>query len=209
MVQRALPPPAGVRALPDGVALDIDCSGAGITNIHGVTRLLGALFPSVDTPEPIRVPESLQSIDLARNTSLTFGSGGNALLFLGYGWSEPEPWGVWSLGRSCEVVLLFLGQADRPIDLRVEGRLLVYGGRPRSRGAVVCAGRRIGEFEATLENAHISLDLSVRPKDLANGELVIGFETEMPWSPAEEGIGNDTRRLGFGLEELEIKGGLS
>jgi hypothetical protein len=197
-------PAQGIRAISDEVLMDIDCSRAGIANIHEVTRLLGALLPSFETPELIRLREPVQSIFPDQNTLLKFGRDGNGLLFLGYGWSESEQWGVWSLGRSSEVVLSFSGRPVRSVDVRVDGRMLVRADGSRSRGAILCSGRRIKEFEASREGSNISLRLSVPPGEFANGELVIGFEIETPWSPAEDGISSDTRRLGFGLEEISI-----
>ncbi|HEX4229461.1 MAG TPA: glycosyltransferase [Bryobacteraceae bacterium] len=197
-------PAQGIRAISDGVLMDIDCSRAGIGNIHEVTRLLGALLPSFATPELIRLQEPLQSILPDRNTLLKFGRDGNGLLFLGYGWSESEEWGVWSLGRSSEVVLSFSGRPVRSVDVCVHGRMLVRADGSRSRGAILCSGRRIKEFEASREGSNISLRLTVPPGEFVNGDLVIGFEIETPWSPAEDGISSDTRRLGFGLEEISI-----
>jgi glycosyltransferase involved in cell wall biosynthesis len=198
-------PAQGIRATSDGVFMDIDCSRASITNIHEVTRLLSALLPPFAQPKLIRMQEPLVSVPNDRDTVLQFGVDGNGLLFLGYGWSEPEPWGVWSLGSSSEIALTFYGQPTGTVEMRIEGRMLLHAQRLQSRGAILCNGRRMAEFEASAEHPKVSLLLSLSSEEFANGELVIGFEVEKPRSPAEDGISSDTRRLGFGLEEIAIK----
>jgi hypothetical protein len=198
-------PAQGVRAISGSVLMDIDCSRAGITNIHEVTRLLGALLPTFEMPELIRPSEPVRSVPPHQNALLKFGRDGNGRLFLGYGWSECEEWGVWSLGPSCEIALSFSGCPAKNLDIRIDGRIVVHAGRPRSRGAILCQGRRIKEFEASDDSSTISLRLKISPDEFAaNGELVIGIEIEAPRSLAEDGISSDTRRLGFGLEEIAI-----
>jgi len=204
--QPAIPaaPAQGIRAVSDGVLMDIDCSRAGIANIHEITRLLSALLPAVESPTRVRLREPVRSVAPDRATVLTFGRDGNGLLFLGYGWSESEEWGVWSLGRGCEVVLPFCGRPAGSVAMRINGRMLIHARRLRARGVIFCNGRRIKEFAASCERSNISIQLSVLPADFAHGEVVIGFEIEAPCSPAEDGISVDTRRLGFGLEEIVI-----
>jgi hypothetical protein len=165
--------------------------------------LLGALMPSLETPHLMLPCDPLPSIAPDQNTLLKFCLQGNGLLFLGYGWSEPEPWGVWSLGTSSELVLSFAGNPVERIELRIAGRMLVHARRPRARGRILLNGSGVIDFEATIENPTISLQVSVAPGDL-NSELIIGIQIEAPRSPAQDGISSDTRRLGFGLEEITV-----
>ncbi len=196
--------PKGLRAAGDDVFLDMDCATAGIGNIHEVTRLLGALVPACVSPVVVRAAEPLRSIGLGHDTILRFNRDANGLLFLGYGWSEPEAWGIWSLGHSCELILCFQGRPNGPVSIRIAGRMLIHGRRPRADGRILFNGQAVAEFVASQEQPAISVLMTVSPDQFESGELAIRLEMDAVRSPAEDGISADTRRLGFGLEEIAI-----
>jgi glycosyltransferase involved in cell wall biosynthesis len=213
-IESWIPPPLaggapsarGVSSSGDDVLMDIDCARIGtVANIADVVRLIAALVPPVDAPPLSRVPSPLRSVDVSGGADLTFCVGGNGVLFLGYGWSDSESWGVWSIGASSELDISVDGigfEGDTRVELCIEGRMVTYARRERPRGAILCGGRRVA-FEATPES-RVSVAVTLRPEDFAHGRLVIGIEVDAPRSPAEDGFSGDVRRLGFGLERITL-----
>ncbi len=189
-------PPQGVRRAGDGLLFDVDCSEAGCANIFDVVRLLAALVPACPPTRFVRVEPPETGVGGNAETTLQFCRGGNGLLFLAHGWSEPEPWGVWSLGRTAEVIIPIV-KRPRAASLRIRGRTLAHAARPPARVWLSINGVRALGIEGVVA-------LDVDRHAFARGELVVGFEIESPRSPAQDGISGDTRRIGFGLEEITL-----
>lgn len=201
----AAAPPAGVRAISSQrVAVEMDCSRVGIENIYQATRLVSALVPPSDSQAVVWEQSPLDSIPMRRRTTISFNATGNGILFLSYGWGECEGWGVWSLGSSAEVVLLFAERPKDNLEILIRGRMFVHAGHPQSCGAVRCNGKQIASFSASVAKPDISIGIGVPKEDLIEAELVLSFRIENPHSPAEDGLSSDIRRLGLGLEEIAI-----
>jgi hypothetical protein len=196
--------PAGIRATSQGVSVDMDCSVVGIQDVDQATRLVGALVPRLDSPTFVQEQEVITSIPTNSCIVLRFYRRGNGLSFLRYGWSECEDWGVWSLGTHAEIALAFSERPVHAFEIKICGQMLVHARRPSARGAMLCGGRRVASFTATCENPAVSIQYSPSPEEVINGELVLVLEIEEPRSPAEDGISGDSRRIGFGLEEIKI-----
>jgi hypothetical protein len=141
---------------------------------------------------------------------LQFGRSGNGLAFLSFGWGEPEQWGVWSLGSSAEIVIPVRGNRLLLPELTVKGDLLIHSRRTSARGSICLNGGSLNgshatEFEASLEQSSVCAKLAPPADTVLEGPLILGFRIENPRSPAQDGVGPDTRRLGFALKEIEIR----
>jgi len=198
-------PAQGLQFRTDGILLDIDCSKMELLNIYQVTQFMSALLPRSSYEKAVPREAIARSILPGCDTVLQFGRGGNGLAFLSFGWGEPEQWGVWSLGSSAEIVIPVQGNRQSLPELTVKGDLLIHSLRPSARGSISLNGGPATEFEASVEQPSVSASLAPPSGAVLDGSLTLGFRIENSRSPAEDGVGPDTRRLGFALKEIEIR----
>ncbi len=129
----------------------------------------------------------------------TASSGGEGTQFLGPGWSQPEPWGVWSDGASA-TLLMGLKESEKPLLLTVRAR----GFPAPSQHVVVRAnGAEIAVWDVT---AGIDQEWKalIPPAATAGQQLSIEFDIADPKSPQELGMSSDQRKLGLGLEAFRL-----
>jgi glycosyltransferase involved in cell wall biosynthesis len=202
-------PRRGRREIAPGVvAVDLDASPEGATNVFDVTRILARHLPDLDGVDAAFVAEGppLRDLAVAPGQSITvdFSAHGNGTCLLGPGWSVLEPWGVWSVGRRSDLILPFRTSPGGPVRIRLSGR--VYR-PPRDVTILVQAGSRIpSEHRARLDRSEARLELSPVRVDASGASCVVRLIIEISpsTSPADVGAGADVRRLGFGLERLTL-----
>ncbi|PBS12312.1 hypothetical protein CMZ82_10090 [Lysobacteraceae bacterium NML93-0792] len=112
------------------------------------------------------------------------------------GWSDPEPWGVWSDGAHATIQL----PADPGERVRVTLSGYAYG--PNADADVlVRMGSQSGVLRLAATPGEASLELS-NPDKVSRIELVV----PKPTSPNALGQGEDRRQLGIALIALRIQG---
>lgn len=200
-------PAAGLSIYAGALQCDIDCAPIGIQDVAGATRLLEALLPSREGKKTF-VPVSLTtSVKLAEPhpLKLSFCQAGNGIGCLDFGWGEPEPWGVWTVGDVAEITLQVEGSV-RSAAVRISGAMFpqALAQAPSAVPPLVisCNGVRHA-VKATGDNREVNVEFRVRLNP-ERTEILLRFELSQPRSPLELGISNDSRRLGLGLRELVV-----
>jgi len=128
---------------------------------------------------------------------LGFGSGGTGIPHLLSGWARPEETHTWSLGTSSTL------RVDRPDgagDTYLELAVNPYTQPSAQRRLTIRVnGTRVGEDHIGGEGI---LGYKLPPSD--KSPLLIEIGTDAVASPAELGLGADTRPLGFMVRELRL-----
>jgi hypothetical protein len=119
---------------------------------------------------------------------------GEALL--GYGWSVPEPWGVWSEGAAATLrVPAPPGSSWRA---RVEGRV-----HAPHESVQIGAGSGFSTMKYAEIEPGDSLALTI---DSERGDdRFLRLHLPNARAPIEDGLSEDSRQLGFGLTRLEFE----
>lgn len=137
-----------------------------------------------------------------------FAAGRAGARLLGAGWSTPEPWGVWTSGRTAHFRLgvrsLRENKPDKPF-LRIVGRAYVSTQSPVQRIRVSMAGKIVAESEVRFPQQHVQIDVPLAGSDLGGDHLELAVETPDAVSPSALGNSSDTRVLAFGLQEVEFR----
>lgn len=143
--------------------------------------------------------------DVAAHFRFGAGQAGNALL--GTGWSAPESWGIWTNSEAARLRLnpdtLAAGCMQQPA-LRLFGRAYVTAKSPRQRYRLLVDGVTVARAEVKIPKTVIHLVAQLPEEALFSDAIEIVVETPDAVAPSVLGYSNDTRRLGFGLERLEI-----
>jgi hypothetical protein len=159
------------------------------------------LYATVSLCQP---PDQSKLKTASLSTDITFENCSPGLVYLGPGWSWSDPSGSWSDG---DVATMSLNLDSRPKDLAI-----TIAGWP-----FVNDQHAFQEMELGV-NGHLLTTLEYRssgrvsnvlhlPRSLVTeraGSLNIRFRFKDPRSPAELGISDDPRKLGFHLESLKV-----
>ena len=130
--------------------------------------------------------------------------------FMGDGWGETETWGVWTIGRTAEVIL--------HLSTEIEGRLVLkafvqpfLGPTPRQLVIHISAdGQEFARWSfgtdalGANEPKWREATLPAYRRDNRRSPLTLLFTNDAPSSPLAEGISNDPRALGLGLRKLSL-----
>lgn len=118
-------------------------------------------------------------------------------VFLGFGWSHRETWGVWS---EVERPSLWLPQIDHPGHLRLQGR---HHGVPGQRARVGWQfGNGVGGETEIPCGTVCTIDVPVGP-----GQTQLWLLLPDAVSPRQLRQSTDERQLGLGLEQLHFEPG--
>ncbi|QNK75155.1 hypothetical protein H7F36_08140 [Variovorax sp. PAMC28562] len=144
--------------------------------------------------------------------SHVFHQGSAATAWLSHGWTEPEPWGVWTEGEHACLVIPLPAPLDwsveagaRAFDVHIEGSRYLGATEAPSVLAVVN-----GTVVPAQRSAYLPLDalefvLQVVPQGAPGRQvLVIQFAIGDPERPCDACGSGDSRRLGFGLKSLKV-----
>jgi hypothetical protein len=140
-------------------------------------------------------------------TDVDFRTGGNAGDYTLGGWSEPEPWGTWTIDEEADVWL----PLDEPVGpnakLVAVVQAFVRPGRPVSRTQVLYAGKLIDEwvFDSSAQSEKQCVLPAVR---IASDRTpTFTFRSLNPVSPLELKESTDPRALGLGFTTLRLVAG--
>lgn len=208
------PLPADLAPLPAAGALVV---------VKHAGRGLGPVLRAGLAPEACRLHRELAlcrsdwgnstlSSDGARRLSLparlAFSDPETAAAHLGPGFSQAEPWGVWSVG-AMSALAFEIEPAQGPLVLEVGLRGFVPAARPEARLRFLLAAEapsgthrhasRISLLRAAPERV-LTLPLPAETR-----RIEITFEMDDPMRPADLGIGQDLRPLGVGLRWISVK----
>lgn len=136
------------------------------------------------------------------------GAGSPNLAWLTRGWSDPEPWGVWSDGALACIAIPLDEQISRvagSIQLRVEGVLF---NAPAAEVPSIVFTVNGQPCQASPEDGDGSQGrmvlLSTLAGPVARRILLIQLAIRNPLRPSELGQGTDDRQLGFGLRRVRV-----
>jgi hypothetical protein len=132
---------------------------------------------------------------------LHFRAGGNGVAYLMDGFSQPESWGVWTVGPSATLVLPLAAPAGGWLELGVVG-LVDPERRPAISWQVAVNGVEV--FAGVL-NVSGPTTVTV-PLPVGDGDLLIDLNVDNPIRPSDLGGSADVRPLGIGLASLRIVG---
>ena len=135
--------------------------------------------------------------------TIRFSIGGTGERFLAYGWSAPENWGVWSIGRRSEVVLGIPNIAS-DADLTIVATAFVHERAPVKEFRVSVNGRDFGTWTFMLGELPAKRSIVI-PRELLAGasRLRIAFVPNVVESPTKIGV-PDSRQISLKLVELTL-----
>ncbi|WP_162556186.1 DUF6311 domain-containing protein [Pseudomonas sp. 31-12] len=142
------------------------------------------------------------SLEPGQKTLFTYGNKGGALL--AKGWSETEPWGVWSKGPDAEVMF----RTPAPVhSLRLETTAFLPPGHARQR--VVISINGLPATNTELEQADgnvIDVPLTTEMQQRVSSQGVVRLQLQFAdaVSPKQFGLGPDVRQLALGLKALTV-----
>jgi hypothetical protein len=124
------------------------------------------------------------------------------------GWSDREPWGVWSVDARPSLRIGPLPPSAGGIQLTFSVRAAVFATHPEQVVTVLHDGRPIDSWVFTWnEGSEQPTQILTLPASAVNdqGYLELAFEVRRPISLLEVGISADARELGIGLENIHIE----
>ena len=142
----------------------------------------------------------------APGQALPLGTGSGDERFLAGGWGVPEPDGRWTVGGRSSIFLYVAGPRSL-LDLELHGFTFLGSAIRPPRVRLLGNGRRLGALRfADSSKGARSLHVAL-PADTAgpHGELLLTFLLSGTRSPLEQGISEDTRRLGLFLTRLALR----
>jgi hypothetical protein len=126
---------------------------------------------------------------------------------LASGWSGPESWGTWSLGKHAELIIdtRQLPDVTNGLHLHFDANAFVTPSHPQQRIVVSLNGTVVGNYEATYPSPAVGIDLDIPQSSLTSpGKIRVGFAFPDAASPQSAGAGADERTLALGLEAITI-----
>ncbi len=176
---------------------------ASVSDWRSICRQSGVLVlcaqdlrDRTDLPLPIVPTLSLQE------TVSTAANGPGDQWLLG-GWYVPEPWGIWSDGSVAQLAVSLSDATNKPLTFTAWAQAL--GARPAtSQRITVSADRRVVATWDISEGAAGEYTAAIPPRSTSAQPILIEFHVDHPISPSEEGLGPDTREIGFGLSAFRF-----
>jgi len=148
---------------------------------------------------------------IGKGQIITFSKSGSGIQYLnnvgeqaftGFGWSNPESWGVWSDGTKASLILPV--PESKVGELVIRGRAYVGNSHPEQRLRMRING--IGAEPITLSSpSSNAINIQLTPRMLQRNYLVVEFIFTNPIEPFVLDGSSDRRKLAFGLEELVFK----
>lgn len=135
-----------------------------------------------------------QVVETSVRLSFAGMNGSSGESYLGFGWSHREFWGVWSEVVSPNLLLPKIAS---------EALLILHGrhyGLPGRRASITWSiDERVSGTTVVTCMDSLTLELPLRP-----GDRILTLQLPDALIPAKVGGSLDTRRLGFGIVEMEI-----
>ncbi len=151
--------------------------------------------------DEIKVHDLFKPVALGERVQ--FNADGNGVIYLGQGWSSPEPWGTWSDSFSSVV---FLPTKPQEVEsLVIELNALVSPSHPSQRIGILVNG--VEASSMTIREPHATVE--VKLPDLARSDSFSGIKIEflLPDAarPKDIGLGVDNRSLALGLRAITVR----
>ena len=165
--------------------------------------------PQVDSKYEIKGPIPPTAI----NKILDFSSNGFAKHYLvgvgawskvGWGWSYPETFGVWSEGNQVKLVIPLPRDSKGALEsingITLEMRALISPNHPQQQVDIWVNGH-YQKTSILQKNQGNIIDVSISSDQIDSGQDYLEIELKLPnkVKPVELGLGNDIRELGIGL----------
>jgi hypothetical protein len=123
---------------------------------------------------------------------------------IGPGWSIPEPWGRWMLGRSAALVFKIPGHPRKDMRIKLSVSAFIPQSHPRQRVDVLANGELLTQQTFELgSDSEVSL---VIPARLVGNDNLVRLVFNLPdaISPANLGLSIDQRQLSIGVMQLRV-----
>lgn len=119
------------------------------------------------------------------------------------GWSNLEPWGVWSNGKFSEI-LIYAGESSNLYEVTFQIKGYTPTEDPVRKVKITANGRLIGELDLSdeTETQNYTFQFNTKPDEEF---IYFGLLISNPISPYELDRGYDVRRLGIGLSGFQLK----
>lgn len=158
---------------------------------------------------PLSKPASWRRLNaplLRPGTRVEFGRKPGSEVYLDWGWSGIEPWGVWTNSRVATVSFSVPAPPTRPVRFSARVRWFLSPKHPDLSVAVSANHSPVATWKFTLPKPARDVEIVLPPSVWSEGNSVqLEFEIDRPRSPASLGLSKDTRLLGLGLEAIELK----
>lgn len=157
-----------------------------------------------ERPIPRRIATAATLGPAILPTVFRFAAGTPSAELLRSGWSGLEPWGVWSDGPIATLKLPTPKPAQA-IEIAIQLRPFLPPGVTTL--AVDISVNDVVTVHAELAGlAPVSeIVISVQADVIRGGDIELTFRIPKPHRPVDFGMGGDTRRLGIGLESVEVR----
>lgn len=142
------------------------------------------------------------------NQGIFFGSGGNGVRYFigGYGdhhpWGYPEKWGTWITGHSAKIIMPLPREHASKIHLRL--RFPLSPKHPITKYEILLSGE-ISPLRFTTDTGIANQIIALPAQAIKDGFISLNFYVDNPIVPKDIGIGDDSRKIGLGLESLTFK----
>jgi hypothetical protein len=128
-------------------------------------------------------------------STATNGPGGQSL---GSGWSQPEPWGVWSEGPAAQLVASIAKPSNKGLTFTAWAHGLGVHPSTTQRVIVSANGLPVATWNLK-EGGDSEYTAAIPPRSTPDQPILIEFQIDHPISPRQNGSGPDDRELGIGL----------
>jgi hypothetical protein len=149
--------------------------------------------------EPIKLEEEVFFGSMQKGVQYLLAVGNQSLI--GWGWSNPESWGVWSDGYQAKLLLTL---PEKPVRNLVLVLHPLIGAKQPIQNIKVSINRHdAGFYKLVSPKSIVTIPMSENMTD--RNYLEVLFQISNPISPRELLLGNDDRKLGFGLVSLHFE----
>jgi hypothetical protein len=138
---------------------------------------------------------------------IEFAHGRSGTNYLLDGWSEPEPWGVWSDGPEASIKVPINGNAKEINTISLEVNALVGPQHQEQPVDLWLDGEKVQSFclKAYSDNLmEIQIPEVAQKTGAMRGYHLLRFSILNPARPVDIGMGLDSRNLGIGLKALVL-----
>jgi hypothetical protein len=129
--------------------------------------------------------------------------GGWNQIVRGEGWSNPEEWGIWTVGKQATLAIRLPDQLPARLELTIRLNSMTDGRNPQKVDVLV-NGQKVGHW--VFANKKEDRRRLVIARSLAEmlRPMQLSFVIYRPVAPSSLGSSTDYRLLGIGLRELRI-----
>jgi glycosyltransferase involved in cell wall biosynthesis len=184
----------------------IDGNAVSLSTIADAVKFMEQLNSHPDGSEiEIKKPQGNYVLTIPVGHTVTFGFFGDGIICLLDGWSEPEKWGTWSIGK--RAILRFFARAKSDSPLRINLKFRCFIAQKHHKLKIACHVRGQDICAWILTTSYSSERTLTIPTDVIgqDGLVELEFIISNPQSPAALGLSSDARTLGIGIEALRVE----